>query len=452
MTTSSDSQDRKIAARTALFRKGVIAAWYLKPYQYDLYNLISRTIRDIIVPNITRRFGKSSVCVCYSIEQAIRKKQNIRYATAFLTDLENFIEPIFENIMEDIPERFRPRWAPGKKTWVFQNGSKIKLVGIDKNPNGIRGNAIDILIIDEAAFVQKLEYLYKSIIVPATARRKFKLVFPSTPPESPEHFWAKELIPKAISRNTYIELTMDHVDDISKDEKQRLFDEVGGKDSITARREFFCKIIADESRAIAPNFNPERHIGHHLTDDRYIKWIYVGDTGGLLDKTVILKVGYCHELKKVVIAEELAFDSNVTTPRIVQAFIQWAGTSNLTMDAPGQTKVDMAELGLNIGTPIKDEFTSSIRYLNSELYNNQFLIAENCKLLITTLKAGLLTVNKKDYTRTEELGHCDAAAALIYALRVVDRIQDLRPVKKYSKMYDVSQESRKPSNIGGLFA
>jgi hypothetical protein len=411
-------------ARAALFRKGIIAPWYLYDYQKPLYNLFTSTLRDLIVPNISRRFGKSTVCVTYAMEQAQRKKQNIRYATAFLTDLENFIEPIFHSVLEYCAENDRPVWIASKKIWRFKNGSVIKLVGLDKNVNGLRGNAIDLLIVDEAAFVSNLEYQYKSVIIPATMKRKFKLIFPSTPPQSPEHFWAKELIPLAKQNSTYLELTIDDIDDLSEEEKNRLFKAVGGKHSVTAQREFYCKIVVDATRAIAPDFDESRHVG--TVDHERIRWTYAGDSGGVKDKTVILKVGYSHVLRKTLIASELVYEAHTATPIIAAGFKAWSGDDSLVLDATGQVLIDWASLGIKAAFPAKDDFTAGIQMVNALFYNNELLIDQSCKLLITTLLSGLLTANKKDFERSDSLGHCDAFMALVYAIRSVDKVSDLR--------------------------
>lgn len=411
--------------RNELYRRGVIAPLYLKPYQLELYNCIRQLGNTLIVPNTSRRFGKSTVCVLFCVEQALQSKCHIRYATAFRTDLEAFIEPVFNSVLENCPDDCRPEWSASTKIWEFRNGSTIKLIGLDKNPNGLRGNNLDILIIDEAAFIANLEYLYKSVIVPATMKRKFKLVFPSTPPESPEHFWSRELIPKAKANGTYLELTIDSITDLPPEEKERLINEVGGIHSSAAQREFYCKIIVDETRAVAPSFRADRHVA--ATDHKYIKWDYVGDSGGLRDKTSILKVGWSHPLQMAVIASELTCEPNTATPILAREFKAWSGTDTFILDAHGQTRVDLAALGLKVAMPVKDDFTAGIQMMNAVFHNDQILIDPSCTMLIASLQGGLLTQDRKDYERTERLGHCDSVAALIYAIRHVDKTTDLRP-------------------------
>jgi hypothetical protein len=434
-------------AKAALWRRGVLS-WKLRPEQQKLRDLLEHTPTDLACFNVSRRFGKSTTCVTFCIEQAIKKKQKILYATAFLTDLENFICPIFEWCLQDCPDDQRPIWKASKKEYHFPDGSIIKLIGLDKNANSLRGNNIDIIVIDEAAFVKNLEYLYKSVIIPATMKRKFKLIFPSTPPESPEHFWAKELIQKAKEKNTYIELTIDDISDLPPEERKRLLDEVGGEQSPTAQREFFCKIIVDSTRAIAPSF-ANTHIQKYHPD--HVKWMIFGDAGGVKDKTVFLKVGFDHSIGKVIFKDELSFNPGTPTTKIVEEYKRIFTTElSLILDAPGQLLIDYSSLGLPASLPPKDDFNAGLLLLNNAFHNNTVIINPECSLLIRTLQGGLLNKQRSDYERSEALGHCDAVAAAIYALRAVDRTTDLRPKPKREQVFTLNTEPALHKNLKGL--
>ena len=411
-------------AKAELWRRGILS-WKLKPWQRDLKNLIDTPDRGLAVFNVARKIGKSTTCACYSIEQAIKTKKHIRYATAFLSDLQEFICPIFDMLLADCPEDIRPQYLASKKEYRFQNGSVIKLVGLDKNRNGLRGNIIDLLVIDEAAFVSNLAYLYRSVIIPATKDRPFKLVFPSTPPESPEHFWASELVPKAKDRNTYAEMTIDADTELSPDERKRLLDEVGGEHSPTSQREYFCKIQVDGTRSIAPSFDSTIHV--QPIDPPHVAYRLFGDTGGVRDLTVFLKAGWCHVLGKKIIRDEMWFPPNTPTSEIIAAVkAKWPGLY-LTLDASGQLLIDYSSQGLQASLPQKDDFAAGLLLFNVHFHNNQLLIHPDCKLLIRTLEGGLLNKTRTDYERTDALGHCDSAAACIYALRGIDTSTDLRP-------------------------
>jgi hypothetical protein len=419
-------------AKTTLIRKGVLR-WKLRPEQDKMLDLLY-SCGGLAVFNVSRRLGKSTTCALFCVENAIRKKQDIRFATAYLTDLQNFILPIFEWVLQDFPDTLRPVWNQSKKEFRFPNGSIIRLVGLDKNVNSLRGNAIDILVIDEAAFVNNLEYLYRSIIVPATMKREFKLIFISTPPESPEHFFSRELIFKAQERGTYIELTIDAISDLPPEERKRLLDEVGGEDSATAQREFFCKIIVDVTRSIAPSFKDDLHIKEF--DPPHIQWGYFGDGGGVRDMTVFYKAGYDHTTRLTLFREEMYFPRNTETSKIIRAFKErWGDKKTIMFDVAGQLAIDWASAGLPTVSVEKDEFDAGIRLLNNEFHLNRVVIHPDCKLLIRTLKGGLLNKQRTDFERTEALGHCDAAAAFIYGLRGVDKTTDLRPKPKGEDLF-----------------
>lgn len=410
----------------------------LRPEQRLLKELLEHSDTDLSVFNISRRFGKSTSCVTFCNEQAIRKPQLILYATAFLSDLQNFINPIFEWCLSDCPADLRPVWKASKKEYHFPNGSIIRLIGLDKNPNGLRGNAIDILVVDEAAFVKNLDYLYKSVIVPATMSRPFKLIFPSTPPESPLHFWSAELIPKAKERGAYRELTIDDISTLAPEEKQRLLDEVGGADSPTALREFYCKVQVDSTRAIAPSFN-KTHVAALEVDESHIAWRLFGDSGAI-DRTVFLRGGFSHEHQVTYIRDEIFCDQGITTSEIIAEIkSKWGTGYSLLLDATKQLQLDYSAQGLSASLPPKDDFGAGILLLNNELHNNRVVIHPDCKMLISTLENGLLTPNRQDYTRSKALGHCDMAATCIYLLRGTDKVTDLRPRPAANEVFSATK-------------
>lgn len=437
-------------ARQELWKLGVLS-WKLRPEQQKLKDALYEASTQLAVFNISRRWGKTFTLVTYSCEQAIQQKQKIRFGCAFLTDLEEFILPAFEIILEDCPSYLRPTYHKTKKTWYFPNGSEIKLVGLDKSPNSLRGNAISKIIIDEAGFVQNLKRIYTSVIVPATAKQKdIKLIFLSTPPESPEHYFV-ELINKARTQANghYVCLTIDDISDMEPAERKRLIDEVGGELSPEAQREFFCKIKVDASRAVAPSFKPE-HVQPY--DPPHVKWMLFGDTGAK-DKTVFLEAGYCHASGKVVFKDELVFDTATPTSEIVRKVKEkWGSSLTLTLDATEQLLVDYSSLGLPAAFPVKphDGFGANILLLNNHLHNDLVVIHPRCKLLARTLEAGLLNKNRSDFERSDSLGHCDAAAAAIYALRGVDRVTDLRPKPSRENVFSLPTETALNKQLRGL--
>ena len=436
-------------AKVIAWKRGLLD-WKLRPEQRLFKAEIDKPGKQLIVGNISRRWGKSYTLVLHSISQAIQKKQRIRYAAAFKTDLEEFILPAFHQILEDCPDNLRPEYLSSKQEWRFPNGSVIKLVGLDKNKNGLRGNAINIIILDEAGFVSNLKYQYTTVIIPATAKQtNIKIIVISTPPESVEHYFV-DLINKAQTQPNgyYLCLTIDDISDLTADERKRLLDEVGGEHSPTAQREFFCKIIVDATRAVAPSYSKDLHVQEF--EHEHIKWQLFGDTGAK-DKTVFLEAGYSHEIGKVLFKDELHFPQATPTSVIVAAVKErWPDRPTLILDATLQLLVDYSSLGLPAALPAKDDFGAGLLLLNNAFYNNKILIHPTCRLLTRTLEGGLLNKQRTDYERSDALGHCDAAAAAIYALRCVDRTTDLRPKPDPTKVFIRHVDPPHIANLKGL--
>lgn len=185
--------------------------------------------------------GKTFWSVTKAVEQAIKKpKSQIRYGAAFHTDLYEFIIPAFEKCLEDAPPEVKGKYKSHGSAIVFPNDSRIKLVGLDRSPDGLRGNTLDLVIIDECGFVSNLDYLYKSVIIPATTHRpNAKVILASTPPSTPAHSFV-DYCHKAEREGAYIKLTIDDNPLLTEDVKNQLINELGGINSTTVRRELYC--------------------------------------------------------------------------------------------------------------------------------------------------------------------------------------------------------------------
>jgi hypothetical protein len=410
------------ACRALLWRRGDLS-WKLRPEQLKLKSGLEAQAVQLAVYNISRRLGKTFTLVAYAIEQAIQTKQKIRFACAFLTDLEEFILPAFETILLDCPDNLRPVYTRSRKTWMFRNKSEIKLVGLDKSPQGLRGNAIAKIIIDEAGFVRNLKHIYTSVIVPATAKQKdIKVIFLSTPPPTPDHYFIA-LIAKAQTQENghYVCLTIDDISDLHPDERKRLLDEVGGEHSIEAQREFFCKLIIDSTLALAPEFDRDKHV-KHVTIPSYAKWWTSGDTAGLRDKDVFHLWCYDFRRAKLLCVDERSFPLNTPTTIIISEVLKMEGQHKPVryVDAAGRTQIDMMASGFASALPRKDELHATINQVRLALTNCTVEIDPRCTLLIATLEAGTLNNNRTDLARTEALGHMDAFMSFAYGLRHAD--------------------------------
>ena len=164
---------------------------------------------QLFVANCSRQLGKSFWSVCKAIEQAIKKPNSqVRYGAAFHSDLTEFIIPAFEKVLEDAPPQVRGKYKSQGSAYVFPNGSRIKLVGLDRNPDGLRGNTLDLIVLDECGFVDGLDYVYKSVILPATTHRPdARVIMASTPPATPAHAFV-DYAQRAESEGGYAKFTI----------------------------------------------------------------------------------------------------------------------------------------------------------------------------------------------------------------------------------------------------
>lgn len=408
-----------------LWNRGIIAPWYLREHQLPLYEKLQTVSRDFLVFNISRRFGKSTTLAADAVERALNSRMHIDFATAYLTHLEKFIIPVFDNILSTCPEALRPTYLKSKKTYVFGNGSTIQLIGLDKNPNAIRGNAIDHLVVDEAAFVNNLEYLYKSVIIPATINRMFKIIFSSTPPEDSEHYFL-ELMQMAKKRDTYVCLTIEDNLSIGPRERERVLEASGGKYSATAQREYYCKVVRDARITVVPEFNTEGNTIMDITIPEFYFPQTTIDFGGSIDKAGIICGYYDFRRAVYVIKTSALVEANTGTKEVIAIAnsleVLTFGQSeqvDRVIDCFGQTRTDLNIMKFFSRPPMKEKGSveANINQLRIAFQQKSIEIENNKynQALIDTLVLGQWA--GKDFKRSEKLGHLDLLAALSYAFR-----------------------------------
>ena len=165
----------------------------------------------------------------------------------------------------------------------------------------------------------------------------------------------------------------------------------------------------------------------------------VMDFGGQMDKTVALAVTYDFKNNKMLVVDECVFPINTSTKDIVEDVRQMEANLDYIpemryVDGPGQIHVDLInDFNFTCSKPAKYDWLASVNSLRVAIANNNILISHNCKLLIATCKAGRFNKTRKDFARTESLGHMDAIACLMYANRMLDRSTNPYPADTYDR-------------------
>jgi Terminase large subunit, T4likevirus-type, N-terminal len=388
---------------------------------------------QLFVGECARQFGKSFEMVVEALELAFSKpKARIKYGTAYHTDLIEFIIPTFDAVLSDCPEEIRPRYkVQGSKFVLPHNKSEIKLVGLDRNPNGLRGNVIDLIILDEAGFIMNLDYLYKSVIIPATTHRPdCKIVFISTPPSTPAHPFL-DYVEKAEYEGSYCKLTI--YDNPMVDDKtiERLKVESGGEKSTTWRREYLCEHVVDSNLAIVNEWKDEYVT--EINRDEYYPFYhkYVSMDLGVKDNTAII-FGYYDFLKAtLVLEEEYVMNGPELTTEVLRKAIRekeealgWNDKPYLRVSDNNNPLLlqDLSYLHQIHFLPTdKGSLEEMINTLRLMIDQGRIKVHPRCKQLRGCLKYGVWDKNRQKFAQSKVYGHFDALAALVYLVRNLNK-------------------------------
>lgn len=364
---------------------------------------------------------------------ALRKpKARIKYGTAFQTDLVEFIMPNFEAVLGDCPNSIMPKYKVQGSKWVFKNGSEIKLVGLDKQPNSLRGNTIDLIVIDEAGFVSNLDYIYTSVIIPATMHRpNCKILMTSTPPSTPAHSFI-DFIQKAELEGGYVKADIYTNPRIDEKTINRLMEESGGAESTTWKREYLCQIITDANSAIIAEWKAS-----YVEDrerDQYWQFYhkYVAMDLGVSDQTAAIFGYYDFKRAQLVIEDEFVMNGVLMTTERLKAKLQATEKEVFGENVTPYLRIsdnnnplllqDLSHLhGIHFLPTDKGTLEEMINALKMMVHRGQIIVKPNCKQLIGCLHYGVWDKRRIKFAQSKTYGHFDALAALVYLVRNLNK-------------------------------
>lgn len=393
-----------------------------------------------------------------AIEDAIRNINfQIHFGAPYQNALKDFLLPIFNQILDDCPEDLRPIWKQQSGKWVFNNGSFVKLCGANNGQfENLRGNKSDLFILDEAAQVDQLESVIKDVALPQLLSSKNpnkKIILPSTPPKTPDHPF-NSYVETAIAKGNYVKYTIDD-SWYTKDEIERFLEEVGGRDSTTARREFFCEHIVDSFLHIIPEWKSNLYIKEVKKDDYFQFYnIVEGLDIGYRDFTAHILGYWDFNNSKLVLEYEFALKENDFTTQILAdgikaneaEYIKVNGTRirrisdnnnlNLIADLGRIHKLSFAPITKNTGTG-KDKHTKEWMVSQTRKFINDgnLIVHPRCKMLIASLEFGIWKEQNSEFARSKELGHYDFLDALIYLVSsLIPSVRNVNPIPPLYKM------------------
>lgn len=425
-----------------------IKAWEQNPPDSEELNAL---YDSVFVLDIGRRWGKTWLCLLILLEWAWRRPNSIlTYATAEKQQIRSIIIPIFRKMIATCPRDLRPEYrgsSEGMEQGIYlKNGSIIKLVGVDKDPDRLRGQASDGGCFSEAGHMKDLEESVAGIFLPQFQRRPWaRLLLESTAPTQPDHDFDRVFVPDAEKRDAYVFGTIDDNKALSDKEKQKAIREAGGMESPRCKREYYGIRVRDPERVLVPEFDMDRHVVPRL-DVPPFAHCYVGVDPGTRDMLGIVWAYWDFARAKLVVQKSFA-ERNVTTTPIADlmkrterglwgggadndngALTYWNGVRYMPNPYIRVSDTDLRligdlvmEHGIAIAPTPKDDAEAQLYALRNAFLADKIEIAADSGPLAIQLKRGMWNERRTEWERTDALGHLDCVAALIYLWRNVVR-------------------------------
>lgn len=432
LSKMSDTQRR---ASNALIRRGNLRH-LLHEKQQQLYDLTQSNSEAMIYSS--RKVGKSYAMVVLGIEHCLRKPdQIVKHVFPTLTLAKEVVSELMGKILPFLPEDLQPRAYRGARPhWVFPNGSVYHINGADPSAaNGLRGPRSDLFLLDEICFWDKGSFsdtLFGAII-PQQTTVPVRIVYASTPPEDTSHPSLDIVIQKMIKIKTLVKFTI-YDSPLMTPEKIKELENLYANKPNQWKREYLAELVANDDRRVCPEFSNEHHVMEYLPLDRDPQ-VYDGKVEyagfvvadyGIVDNAGILACWYDHIDNKMVVDFEHTekamglrkFKEVLDT--FEESVLDWCCSVDYCIDVFEQAGFELrSEYMLSFRRPSKGKIEDQVGVLRNALANNRIVINPRCKQLILQLEQGLWkdTDKVKDFERSDQHGHLDLIAALVYAVK-----------------------------------
>ena len=440
MTPTPDQEQ----ARKDLTAQGIYSAWYLRDSQMDIYELILRERFPFI--EASRRFGKSTSILAFVLEMLEQHPGWIcRWCEPWKFQARQIVKPIIPKIQKYKPRRQRFAWRSEDSVYLHPNGSLLYLIGVnDDNGESARGPAANIIVADEFGSWKNADYIVKDILQPQLQEQEGRwLIRTSTPPPDLDHSYYRDR-EIAQRKNRFIRKVIFDKETLTEEELNEIIEEAGGVESETFRREYLCEDVVESSMQVVPEYSDSENV---VPDDyprpRFFD-AYVGGDSGADDNTALLFGYYDFEKDEEVVERELVTNGLTTGEIVAQAKViereLWGDKVPFkrVYDAPKQLIIDIfTEYDWAVHPPSKDDKTAAIHLFRNRVGARKWKVKESCTHTRRQMRVGRWKdAKKKDFQRSETLGHLDAIADAIYNSRAIDRNHNPTP-----RNHGLSQET-----------
>lgn len=403
------------------------------------------------VLNCSRRIRKTTTMLVESICFGLKKEYaQIRFVTTTAKAMKKIIHPIFRIVTDDCPANLKPEWKGQDGLYLFPSTkAELHIAGVNNgHEDDARGEAADLCVIDEAQLIDNLRYVIGDVLMPQLMdqdKARGPLWMALTPPKTPIHE-VMEFVQEAKNEKCYAEFTIDD-SEYSETVKEIFAKEVGGKESITWKREYFCQFVIDTNYSIVPEWKDE-YIEEYIPDEFYRFYLkFDGMDIGVRDKTVVLFAVYDFKRARLYFQDEFWLSGPEMTTEKVAAGIRkkekelWQEMKPQVRIADNNNLILLQDLGsihsLHFAPTNKDTLEAMVNEVRLWVGQGRIRVSPKCEQLIGCLKYGVWDDKRKEWERSNTYGHFDALAALMYLIRNVDA--NTNPIPK---MYGLNEDKQ----------
>ena len=231
--------------------------YLLDENQRGLKREILASQQPIYVVSASRQIGKSFLWCVLAIEYAIsHPRAQIKYAAPTAKMVRAIIRPHMRDIFAKCPKSLKGQFYPYERfqdgVWDFPNQAEITVAGCDNgNADRLRGQHLDVGLVDEGGFFEDLKYAINDVLKPQTINTRGRIIVASSPAKSPSHYF-KTLCDMAEERGALSHRTIYENPRLTREDIERLKEDAGGEMSTTWRREYLSEDVTDSASAVIP--------------------------------------------------------------------------------------------------------------------------------------------------------------------------------------------------------
>jgi hypothetical protein len=369
--------------------------------------------------------------------------------------VKTIIKPIMRIILEDCPEDLKPEFKEQDKVYRFPNGSEIQIAGTDNgNAENLRGGYSHLCILDEAGFMDDLEYIVNSRLLPTTDTTGGRLILTSTPNDKdPNHEFHEAFVFPMMAEERLVKYTI--YDSPMLDEKgiKRIISRyAGGEANPKFQCEYLCEIPRSSELTVVPEFTREKEAEIVVEDFELPPFYdgYVSMDVGFRDLTVALFAYYDFKNATLMIIDELVMNGPEMTTQALAEEIRHKEKLRYYNEMTDEVKKpflrimdndlklinDLAVLhDITFIATKKDNKEAAVNNARIWIQNNKVKIHSRCKHLIYHTRSAMWNKSRNAFEHLKDTpggeirgGHADALDAFVYLVRNVLESKNPYPV------------------------